>query len=78
MASVFALIAAIFVLSFLAVLFMAWRAPEIDDHGRVISGRPHAASSPSIVPDDFVEQASTLSRVPTCGSKPLQVVSSRL
>jgi hypothetical protein len=77
MASVLALFAAIYVLSFLTVLFMAWRAPEIDAYGRVISGLPKAGSSPSIVPDASVEPASALSRMPTRGSRSLQVVSSR-
>ena len=78
MASIFALIAPIFVLSFLSCAFYGLAGSEIDDQGRVISGRTQAFSSPAIVPDDYAEPVGALSRVQACGSKPLQVVSSRM
>lgn len=51
MGATVAISAIICVLSFFTVLFLAWRAPEMDDHGRLITGRlPDFIASPSIVP----------------------------
>jgi hypothetical protein len=59
MASVFAAIAAVCVPSVLVVLLMAWRAPEMDDQGRIITGRAQVIASPSIVPYAFTERPVT-------------------
>ena len=46
MASVIAIIAAVCVLSFIILVILAWRAPEMDDNGRII--RSAAGPSPKV------------------------------
>jgi hypothetical protein len=74
MASVFAAIAAVCMPSVLVVLLMAWRAPEMDDRGRIITGRAQVVASPSIVPYEFPEQADA-SRIPGRVTMPIDPVS---
>ena len=59
MGSTYAIIAAICVPSFLAFLILAWRAPEMDDSGRVLTGRPEILASPSIVPLSVADHPDT-------------------
>lgn len=57
MALVFAAIAAVCLPSVLIVLLMAWRAPEMDDAGRIVTDRARGVASPSIVPCALPQQA---------------------